>query len=81
MKFWNMKMDQEKAKDLKDVLRSDFHWGYATAATQVEGGWNADGKGVSIWDTFAHTSGNVKDEAHQMMQSFLTTNIRKMWRS
>ncbi|KAL3427950.1 Beta-glucosidase 1B 3 [Phlyctema vagabunda] len=46
---------------LKGVLRSDFHWGYATAATQVEGGWNADGKGVSIWDTFAHTPGKVKD--------------------
>src|SRR5258708_6572242 len=51
----------ESAKDLKGVLRSDFFWGYATAAAQVEGGWNADGKGVSIWDTFAHTPGKVKD--------------------
>ncbi|KAH8782311.1 glycoside hydrolase family 1 protein [Hyaloscypha sp. PMI_1271] len=54
-------MDQDKVKDLKGVLRSDFHWGYATAATQVEGGWNADGKGLSIWDTFAHTPRKVKD--------------------
>ena len=54
-------MIPDSAKDLKGVLRGDFYWGYATAATQVEGGWNADGKGVSIWDVFAHTPGKVKD--------------------
>jgi beta-glucosidase len=54
-------MSSEIAKELKGVLRSDFHWGYATAATQVEGAWDADGKGVSIWDTFARTPGKVKD--------------------
>ncbi|PQE09337.1 Glycoside hydrolase family 1 protein [Rutstroemia sp. NJR-2017a BVV2] len=51
----------EHLKDLKDVLPPTFHFGYATAAAQVEGGWNADGKGPSIWDTFAHTPGKVKD--------------------
>ncbi|PQE14026.1 Glycoside hydrolase family 1 protein [Rutstroemia sp. NJR-2017a BBW] len=51
----------EHLQDLKDVLPPTFHFGYATAAAQVEGGWNADGKGPSIWDTFAHTPGKVKD--------------------
>ena len=51
----------EHIRNLEGVFRSDFSWGYATAATQVEGGWNADGKGVSIWDTLAHTLGKVKD--------------------
>src|SRR5262245_2905456 len=38
-----------------------FHWGVATSSYQVEGAWNEDGKGVSIWDTFAHTPGNIRD--------------------
>lgn len=37
----------------------DFLWGAATAAYQIEGGWNADGKGQSIWDHFSHTPGKV----------------------
>lgn len=38
-----------------------FLWGAATAAHQIEGAWNEDGKGPSIWDHFSHTPGKVRD--------------------
>ena len=39
----------------------DFIWGTATSAYQIEGAYNRDGKGVSIWDTFCHTPGKIND--------------------
>jgi beta-glucosidase len=44
-----------------DQLRfpDGFVWGAATAAYQIEGAPDADGKGPSIWDTFSHVPGKV----------------------
>lgn len=38
---------------------ADFAWGAATAAYQIEGGSAADGRGVSVWDSYCN-DGNVE---------------------
>ena len=38
----------------------DFLWGAATAAYQVEGAYNEDGKGLNIWDVSSTMPGKVK---------------------
>ncbi len=43
----------------REEFGSDFKWGISTAAHQIEGAYNADGKGASIWDVFANTKGKT----------------------
>lgn len=40
----------------------DFTWGVSTAAYQIEGAHNIDGKGPSIWDTFSQQKKKIIDD-------------------
>ncbi|CAB4007837.1 beta-glucosidase, partial [Paramuricea clavata] len=52
-------MSVSQAELFRGEFSKDFIWGCASSAYQIEGAWNADGKGVNIWDTFSHTPGKV----------------------
>jgi beta-glucosidase len=43
----------------KNDFGDDFKWGISTAAYQVEGGHDADGKGPSIWDAFTKKKNRI----------------------
>ncbi len=47
------------ASDAIKTFPKHFLWGAATAAYQVEGAFQQDGKGLSIWDVYSHLPGTT----------------------
>ena len=60
-----------------DVFPSDFRWGAATAAYQIEGAVHEDGRGPSIWDTFSHTPAAASTATPVTSPATTTTGIRR----
>ena len=48
------------SSQLTQPFPADFVWGAATAAYQIEGAVNEDGRGESVWDRFCATPGKVR---------------------
>ena len=48
----------------KEQFGADFLWGVSTAAFQIEGAHDAEGKGASIWDVFTSQKGKIKNGHH-----------------
>ncbi|KRB57850.1 GH1 family beta-glucosidase [Flavobacterium sp. Root186] len=50
----------------KNQFGDDFLWGVSTAAFQIEGAHDSDGKGSSIWDVFTSQKGKIKNGHHAL---------------
>ncbi|CAG5069644.1 1,4-beta-D-glucan glucohydrolase [Dyadobacter sp. CECT 9623] len=52
--------EQDESQFCRADFGAEFKWGVATAAYQIEGAVNTDGRGDCIWDTFAKRKGKIK---------------------
>ncbi|EHQ29274.1 GH1 family beta-glucosidase [Mucilaginibacter paludis] len=61
-----MGSDIENKQINRQLFGDDFEWGVSTAAPQIEGSLDTDGRGRSVWDVFTQLKGKVLngDTAH-----------------
>ena len=64
-KFWTYESggigERKQAIVANEQFPDGFVWGVSTSSFQIEGSYDADGRGESIWDRFASVPGNIED--------------------
>ncbi|AES69718.1 putative beta-glucosidase [Medicago truncatula] len=55
---------EKEQKVSRSDFPSDFVFGVATSAYQIEGASNEGGRGPCIWDAFTHTEGKILDKSN-----------------
>ncbi|MDN5204943.1 GH1 family beta-glucosidase [Fulvivirgaceae bacterium BMA10] len=50
---------KQPEKLTREFFGHNFEWGVASAAYQIEGAYQEDGKGTSIWDKFSNKKGTI----------------------
>lgn len=69
MQIWTlvvhlMKFTPQHTALNRELFGPGFNWGVSTAAFQIEGAYDADGKGVSVWDNFTEKKGKILNADH-----------------
>src|ERR1700754_1046027 len=59
-----MELTDQDTQLHKELFGPDFIWGVSTAAFQIEGAHDADGKGESVWDAFTAKKGKILNSDH-----------------
>jgi beta-glucosidase/6-phospho-beta-glucosidase/beta-galactosidase len=67
--FYNSSFKTPQDSLLKGSLPTDFLYGFASAATQVEGAFDKDGKSLSIWDKFATERNAINNKSNPFVSN------------